>query len=123
MQWLTDLELGIQTLLTLQVRLRTNYLSMFNRTTESELTSHSSTSLSCLVTQADLEDNYHVSSLCDDNLSLLPKEPTFHGTIGLAADVEEVNKRITDRVWYAQSIGYEAHRIHNVRKFPEMLHQ
>ena len=71
---------------------------MFNRTTESELTSNSSTSLSCLVTQADLEDNNHVSPLFDDNLSLLSKEPTFHGTTGLAADVEEVNKRITDRV-------------------------
>ena len=72
---------------------------MFYRTTESELTSNSSTSLSCLVTQADLEDNYHVSPLCDDNLSLqVPKEPTFHGTIGLVADVEEVNKRITDRI-------------------------
>ena len=75
MQWLTDLELGIQTLPTLQVRSRINfyiYLSMFNRTTESELTSNSSTSLSCLVTQADLEDKELVTTLCDDNLSLLP---------------------------------------------------
>ena len=48
MQWLTDLELGlIQTLPTLQVCLQMQFLyliSLFYRTTESELTSNSFTS-------------------------------------------------------------------------------